>query len=99
MRFLTGAPTKSYYKDSRGSSYWESYYNTSTEVWNVVTGADNKNFVMTAMVPGAKVGENSTYTSLGLVRNHLYTILGAYSVKNTAGTVVAYLYRIRNPWA
>lgn len=53
---------------------------------------------MTAAVGSAAAGENATYTKLGLVRNHLYTLLGAYTLRNSAGSIVDYVYQIRNPW-
>ena len=65
----------------------------------MITSADNKNFIITAATASPMAGENITYTPIGLVRSHLYTLLGAYTVKNANGTVVDYLYRIRNPWA
>jgi len=45
IRFLTGAPTSSYYK---GSSYTD-----AITAWNIVMSADKQNFTMMAGVPGA----------------------------------------------
>lgn len=98
LGFITGAPTINYFKDSRGPAANPTFYNTSSQPWSIIVNGDNKNFTMTAGVGSALAGENATYTKLGLVRNHLYTLIGAYTLRNSAGAIVDYVYRIRNPW-
>jgi hypothetical protein len=91
MRFLTGAPSYTYYiKD----------FPTSTvlnDVWNLVREGDALNLIMTAGTPSA-VGGDSTTNAVGLAMNHAYTIIGAVELMNEDGTVRDRLFKMRNPW-
>lgn len=93
IRFLTGAPTNSYYKDTVTKYSWQ--FSTADEAWNLISSADTKNYIMMAGVAGTS---DSSWNSIGLVQNHAYTIVNAYTVKNADGSVAARLYQLRNPW-
>ena len=51
---------------------------------------------MTCSTPGC--GNDQIFTAdYGLPQSHVYTILGAYTIKDDANKTVK-LYQIRNPW-
>ena len=53
---------------------------------------------MVANTGPAPAKANQTYTSLGLARNHAYTLINAYNVTYKNGSQAALLFQIRNPW-
>jgi hypothetical protein len=87
MRFLTGAPTRSYYKDYD--------YKDAETAWNEISTADPKNFILFAGTPGKSDTET---VANGLAASHAYTILSVHTVKNKDLSVKAKLYLMRNPW-
>jgi hypothetical protein len=91
MRFLTGAPSATYYLTSFSAA------TIANDVWNLVVPADAAKLVITAGTPSA-TGGDSTNNVVGLAMNHAYTIVGAYTLKNADGSQKARLFRIRNPW-
>lgn len=64
-------------------------YNADT-AWNEITAAIASNFLVGC--------DTSSSTKYGLPASHAYTVMGAYTLKDTAGNVVQRLYRVRNPW-
>ena len=87
LRFLTGAPTVTYYKNY-------SWFN-ATQTWNIVTGADLSKYIMLAATPGSS---DKNVISNGIAANHAYTLLNAYTVKYANGAEKAKLFLMRNPW-
>ena len=64
--------------------------NTASSAWNTIVAALNRGWLI-----GCDTGSTSID---GLPGGHAETLLGAYVLRDTSGNVVAYLYRIRNPW-
>ncbi len=58
--------------------------------WNILSTAFSKGYVADGAVGSSNL--------VGLPTGHAYTILGTYTLKDTAGTVTNRLIRIRNPW-
>jgi hypothetical protein len=58
--------------------------------WALIYAYDTAGYLL-----GCSVGTSNNY---GLVNSHAYTLLGAYTISNTAGVVTNRLYKIRNPW-
>ena len=83
QHILTGAPT---------TMVTLSSINKDVSIaWNDITTALMKNFL---------VGCDTSSTSLfGLPTSHAYSIMGAYTLKDSSGKVVHRLLRVRNPWA
>lgn len=87
MRFITGAPTQSYYKGYN----WA----TADEAWNILSQADGSNYVIMAGTPGT----SDTHTvGNGLAASHAYTVLSVHRLLNTDGSLKARLLKMRNPW-
>lgn len=89
VRFLTGAPSYSYYVSS--------YTDPATSFWSLITSATANNYIVTAGTPSDSTG--ATFNSVGLVTAHAYTVLGYVTLVNADGTTKAKLVRMRNPWA
>ena len=93
FNLIIGAPTIYYDREWADIGYVngdESTYNTAaTTAWNIITDADNKNYIMSCSVGTGLAG-------MGLVDNHAYTLIGHSLV--TVGGVTHKLYKIRNPW-
>ena len=90
--FLTGVPTLSW-----SNTDAKTVNSVGVNAWNLVQKADAVNFIMTATV-GNACGSDSSYSAYHLPCGHAYTLLGAYAIKNSAGTVTNRLLQIRNPW-
>lgn len=60
-------------------------------MWNVITDALNKGFLVGADTPGTSI--------YGLASGHAHTVVGAYQLKDAYGRATNKLYRIRNPWS
>jgi len=87
MRFLTGAPSY---------TYWTEDY-TSSEIWDIVSAADSANLIMTAGTPSATGGDTSV-NAVGLAMSHAYSVIGVYKVYDTSNNLKASLFKMRNPW-
>jgi calpain-15 len=87
LRFLTGAPTTSYYKGSN--------WNDFTTAWNIITTADSNKYIMMAGTPGST---DKSQVGNGLAASHAYSLLAAYIVRYANGTEKAKLLLMRNPW-
>lgn len=87
LRFITGAPTQSYYKG------WN--WATSDEAWSILSEADGSKYVIMAGTPGS----SDTHTvGNGLAASHAYTVLSLHNLLNQDGSLRARLYKMRNPW-
>lgn len=87
LRFLTGAPTTSYYKGSN--------WNDALTAWGIISTADSNKYIMMAGTPGSS---DKNVVGNGLPASHAYSLLAAYVVKNADGTEKAKLLLMRNPW-
>jgi len=72
------------------SKFYMTSSNTASSAWNTIVGAFNRGWLV-----GCDTGSSSVD---GLPAGHAETVLGAYVIRDTSGNIVAYLYRIRNPW-
>lgn len=81
LRFLTGAPTVSYYKN----------YNwmNATQAWDICKSADLSKYIMMAATPGTS---DKDVISIGIAASHAYTLLNAFTVKFSNGTEKAKLF-------
>lgn len=90
VRFLTGAPSYSYYV----SSYTT---NVASTFWSFITSATSADYIVTAGTPSDLTG--ATFNAVGLVTGHAYTVLGYVTLTNADGSTKAQLVKMRNPWA
>lgn len=90
VRFLTGAPSYSYYVSSYTS-------NIASTFWGFIVSATSNNYIVTAGTPSDTTG--ATFNAVGLVTGHAYTVLGYVTLLNADGTTKAQLVKMRNPWA
>ena len=90
MRFLSGAPSATYDTSD--------YVNAPAAIFAIASDGDINNYVMTTSTPCAS-GSDSDVNKLNIPLCHAYTLIGAYNVTNSDGTLKARLLRIRNPWA
>jgi hypothetical protein len=88
MAFLTGAPSKNYYSFANSMS--------QTAVWDLIVDADAKKLIITAGTYSAT--SDTVVNGVGLAMSHAYTVIGAYTLKNSDGSVKDYLFQMRNPW-
>ena len=76
---LSGAPSDRYDHTDK----------TALELWNIIKEAEDNGNMVSASTPGSS---NSEKSALGIVNNHVYTILSVVEVEGNR------LLRIRNPW-
>jgi hypothetical protein len=90
MQFFAGTPTV---------TYWVKYNDATASLadWNRVNSADQVNWVMIAGTYSDSLNCTNSYTKIGLVCSHAYTILSTHNVSDAAGKSYL-LYKIRNPW-
>lgn len=75
VRFITGAPTTSYYKRTTWTS--------AAQAWDIISTSDAGKYIMLAATGG--VCDLSTSWN-GLCNAHAFTILAAYTVSWANGT-------------
>ncbi len=85
--FLTGAPCESFGNDDKQLP--------PDKIWEKIVDADRQNFIMAADCGKKEIPEKQL-TTVGLVNNHTYTLIGAAEVD--FGGQRARLVQIRNPW-
>lgn len=88
IRFLTGAPSYSYYVSSYTS-------NIATTFWGFITAGAASNYILTASTPASTTG--ATFNTVGLVNGHAYTVETYVTLTCTNGTTIQ-LVKLRNPW-
>jgi hypothetical protein len=86
FRWLTGAPTS--YLDFKTMSDAE-----KAASWSYLTTQLTLGQVLSA----GTLATTTTRTSAGIVKNHGYTVLGAYTVTDKAGDSVK-IVNMRSPW-
>ena len=79
--FLTGVPSLGWSNTDANT-----VNSTGVNAWNIIKPATDANYIMTASV-GNKCGSDSSYSAYHLPCGHAYTLLGAYSIKNSAGVI------------
>jgi len=80
VRFLTGAPSYTYYVSSYTS-------NIATTFWGFITAGVGSNYILTASTPSSTTG--ATYNTVGLVTGHAYTVLTYVTLTNADGSTEA----------
>jgi calpain-15 len=88
IRFITGAPTSSFYND------WNIF--SADDAWNVLQTADVASHIIMAGTSGSCDAYN---LANGLAANHAYTVLSVHNLTNADGTLRTRLIKMRNPWS
>ena len=91
LDFLTGAPSIGW-----SNSDTRTVNSVGANAWNLINSNDIAQLIMTTSVGSNNCvnGNNGYHLPCG----HAYSLIGAYAIKNAAGTVTNRLMLIRNPW-
>src|SRR5438445_35993 len=85
VAFLTGAPSLTY----DNSDSW-SVNNNGTKAWDIIDGYYKSGYIINCATPGNS--DSDLDPVYGLPESHSYTILGAYSIKNSKGVITNRLF-------
>ena len=92
INFLTGAPSATYI-----NSDTTTINSIGVNAWTLINATASSKFILTAVI-GATGCDSASNDKYHLPCNHAYSIIGAYAITNSAGTITNRLLSVRNPW-